>query len=85
MYRLLSEPKLMEKIVEELRTPLKGPTFREDYHAFYALIHTCKALSDVSLNALWRKMDSLLPLMELIPTVAWLGDQKRDSVRMPTR
>ncbi len=69
MQRVLLVHELIDAIVEELRPNLDGRR-RWDGHdrsALCALARTCKSLSGVSLDALWREMTSLEPLMSCIP------------------
>ncbi len=69
MHRVLLVHELIEEIVEELRPNLDGCRRWDDHDrsALCALARTCKSLSGVSLDALWREMTSLEPLMCCIP------------------
>ena len=44
-------------------SPPEGPANREEHATLAALARTCRAFSEPSLDYLWRRLDSLLPLL----------------------
>ena len=61
MFPLLKDPKLTDLLLEII---LETPGGRRSVSR---LARTCKGLSDPALKALWRELDSLAPLLSLLP------------------
>lgn len=65
MHATLSIPELVEKIAFHV---LDNP---DAAGTLFSLALSCRALSDIALDALWREMDSLLPLFQLFPSLSF--------------
>ena len=45
------------------------PVYCDEYLCFFNAALTCKDFLEVALDALWEKLDSLVPLLKLLPTL----------------
>ena len=61
MLLLLKDPEVTRFVLDYV---LETPNGRRTVSR---ISRTCKALSDLALNALWKELDSLLPILSLMP------------------
>ncbi|KAI0646228.1 hypothetical protein C8Q79DRAFT_909525 [Trametes meyenii] len=64
-HRCLYISEIFQEVVEELAS-------QHERRALSQLSRTCKALNEVVVPALWRELDSLVPLLRLLPEDAWI-------------
>ncbi len=70
---------LVERILEQLKLEARGHDDRflryvPDRKSLFAMSRTCKALSEISLDALWKEMDTLLPVFNCMPAEVFQAD-----------
>ena len=62
MLALLRDPELTRNLLEYINDTPGGR------RSVSRIARTCKALSEPALNVLWKDMDSLIPLLGLMPS-----------------
>jgi len=62
MHHALLIPDILDRIFEYI----KADRVRASYRTLFALARTCSALSEISLDALWRDLEGLYPLVSCI-------------------
>lgn len=62
-------PDLFHCVLECLVTPLPQRPSKEERRILSVLARTCRAFSEPSLNRLWRRLNSLLPLVRCFSNV----------------
>ncbi|PSR74749.1 hypothetical protein PHLCEN_2v9628 [Hermanssonia centrifuga] len=78
-HQLFFISELVERILEQLKLEARGHDDRflryvPDRKSLFAMSRTCKALSEISLDALWKEMDTLLPVFNCMPAEAFQAD-----------
>ncbi len=82
MHQLFLVSELVENIVNELAVDSNlHIVIRGSRRPLNCLSRTCRALCDVSLDALWREMDTLVPLVRCMPDGVLSSQQTYHTVR----
>ena len=66
-YSFLSSPELMAMTFSHLQ--VKNDEENLKYRCLLNAALTCKGFLDVALDALWEKLDSMVPLLKLLPAL----------------